>query len=77
MQISYKRIAVCYFFVVLLLFICTFRVFSVMKHKEYKQVADQTSRRVVELDFSRGTIFDTNMSPITNAKEVYKTDIIL
>jgi len=71
MQISYKRIAACYFFVVLLLFICTFRVFSVMKHKEYKQVADQTSRRVVELDFSRGTIFDTNMSPITNAKEVY------
>ncbi len=71
MQISYKRIAACYFMVVLLLFICTFRVFSVMRHKEYKQVADQTSRRVVELDFSRGTIFDTNMSPITNAKEIY------
>ena len=75
MRISYKRIAACYFMVVLLLFICIFRVFSVMSHKNYKQAADQISRRVVELDYSRGTIFDTNMNKITNAKEIYNVVI--
>ncbi|MBQ1186292.1 MAG: penicillin-binding protein 2 [Clostridia bacterium] len=71
MQISYKRVAVCYFLVVILLFICAFRVFSVMNKEDYKQTAEQISSRVINLEYSRGTIFDCNMNPITNAKEVY------
>ncbi len=71
MSISYKRIAVCYFLVVMLLFICAFRVFSVMSKEDYKQAAEQVSRRVIYLDNSRGTIFDTNMNRLTNAKEIY------
>lgn len=71
MNISYKRIAVCYFLVVMLLFICAFRVFSVMSREEYAQAAEQVSRRVINLDNSRGTIFDTNMNRLTNAKEIY------
>ena len=43
MQISYKRVAVCYFLVVILLFICAFRVFSVMNKEDYKQTAEQIS----------------------------------
>lgn len=71
MSISYKRIAVCYFLIVALLFICAFRVFAVMSREDYKQAAEQVSRRVITLDNSRGTIFDTNMNRLTNAKEIY------
>ncbi|MBQ5910489.1 MAG: penicillin-binding protein 2 [Clostridia bacterium] len=75
MTVSYKRVAACYFLVVILLFICAFRVFSVMNKESYKQTAEQTSRRTVNLEYSRGTIFDCNMEPITNAKEIYNVII--
>ena len=71
MNISYKRIGVCYCLVVVLLFICAFRVFLVMNKENYKQAAEQISRRVVSFAKSRGTIFDANMEPITNATEIY------
>lgn len=71
MRISYRRIAVCYFMVVTLLFICVLRIFSVMNKENYRQAAEQTSRRVVSLNYSRGTIFDANMDRITNAQTVY------
>ena len=71
MSISYKRIAVCYFLIVSLLFICAFRVFAIMSREDYKQAAEQVSRRVITLDNSRGTIFDTNMNRLTNTKEIY------
>ena len=71
MKISYKRVALCYFLMVALLFVCCFRVLSVMNKEKYKQAAEQTSRRVVSLDFSRGSIFDANMNRITNEKEIY------
>ncbi len=71
MNISYKRIAVCYFLVIVLLFVCAFRIFSVMNRERYKEAAEQISRRVISLDFSRGSIFDANMNKITNATEMY------
>lgn len=71
MSLSLKRIALCYFLCVALLFVCAFRVFSVMSKENYKQVAEQTSQRAIDLDFGRGTIFDANMNRITNANEIY------
>ena len=71
MSLSLKRIALCYFLCVVLLFVCAFRIFSVMSRDNYRQVAEQTSRRVIDLEFSRGTIFDTNMNRITNSNEIY------
>ncbi len=71
MSVSYKRMVACYILAALLMFICIFRVFTVMKEEKYLQAAESESKRVVSLNYSRGTVFDCNMKRITNAQEVY------
>lgn len=71
MRISYKRVAICYFLVALMMFVCVFRVFTVMKDETYAAAAESERKRTVTLNYSRGSIFDCNMQRITNSKSVY------
>lgn len=71
MSVSYKRIAACYILAALLMFICVFRVFTVMRQEKYLAAAENESRRTVALNYSRGTVFDCNMNRITNSQTVW------
>ncbi len=71
MSVSYKRMAACYILAALLMFICVFRVFTVMRQEKYLAAAENESKRTVALNYSRGTIFDCNMNRITNAQTVW------
>ena len=75
MRVSYKRVAVCYLLVVLLLFICVFRIFTVMRNEKYSAAAEDFRNFSLSIGFSRGTVYDCNMSPITNQKQTVKAVI--
>ena len=75
MRLSYKRVAVCYLLVVLLLFICVCRVFTVMRNERYSAAAEEMRNFRLSLGYSRGTVYDCNMSPITNQKDTVQAVI--
>ncbi len=67
MDFSYKRVASCYALALILMFICILRVYAVATNENYALASlNERTRRVV-LARSRGTVFDTNMQPLTNA----------
>ena len=66
-MVSYKRLATCYFLVLLLMFICAFRVCAIMREEKYASAAENERTRTVTLNHIRGTVFDCNMERITNA----------
>lgn len=71
MFVSYKRVAVCYLMVTVLMFICVFRVYAIAKNENYKDAAESETIRKITLNQSRGTIFDCNMNRITNSQSLY------
>lgn len=73
MQICYKRVAVCYFLVVVMLLVCILRIFAIATNEEYSQVAQNESRRVITVGKSRGTIYDCKMNKLTNERIEYYT----
>ncbi len=66
----YKRIILAYALAVIMLFICVLRVTAIAIEPKYAKAAQSESLRTVTLNFSRGTIFDCNMTRITNQKNV-------
>lgn len=68
MSVSYKRVALCYFMAVVLFFVCVLRVSVVAVTPEYAKAAVGERSRKIVLSYKRGTIFDTNMTPLTNAR---------
>ncbi len=65
-----KRIILCYIFAVVMLFVCVLRVCFIAVEPKYSAAAKNESSRVVKINFSRGTIFDSDMERITNKKNV-------
>ena len=68
MPVSYKRVALCYFMAVVLFFVCVLRVCVVAVTPEYAKAAEGERSRKIVLSYKRGTIFDANMKPLTNAQ---------
>ncbi len=64
-----KRTAFCFFFIVLLLFICFLRVFAIILSPKYKVTASEGHYYILDAGKARGTIYDRNMHPITNKEE--------
>ena len=64
-----RRTAFCFFVIVLLLFICFLRIFSIILSPKYKVTASEGHHYIIDAGNLRGTIFDRNMHPITNAEE--------
>ena len=65
-----KRIIFCYIFAVVMLLVCVLRVAAIAVEPKYSSAAKNESSRVVKINFSRGTVFDSNMERITNKKNV-------
>ena len=61
------RSAVCYFLVILLLLSCILRV-AVINTKGYDRVCAEQSEYKIKVSRIRGTIYDSNMLPLTNNK---------
>ena len=66
MSSFYKRVAVCYLLVVVLLFVCVARVAVVATTPKYSQAAESERSRKITFGYRRGTIFDCNMERLTN-----------
>ena len=62
------RAAVCYFLVLFLLFSCVLRV-AVIDSKGYDKVSAEQSAYKIKVCRVRGTIYDSNMLPLTNNKK--------
>ncbi len=71
MSSYHKRVAACYFLIVAIMFICILRLCTIVLDPKYKTVAETASSKKISIGFSRGTIYDTNGTPLTNAKIVY------
>ena len=69
MSVSYKRVALCYSLSLFLMFLCILRVYAAAVDTEYAAAAINERTRKIVLSRSRGTIFDCNMKPLTNADE--------
>ena len=64
-----RRTAFCFFIIVLLLFVCFLRIFSIILSPKYKVTASEGHHYILDAGNLRGTIFDRNMHPITNEGE--------
>ncbi len=71
MNSYHKRIAICYFLIVAMMFVCVLRLCAIALDEKYKTVAEIASSKKISLGYSRGTIYDSNQTPITNAKKIY------
>lgn len=69
MRISYKRVAVCYTLVIIMMFVCILRVCAISTAERYAEAAESESSRKIVLTQNRGTVFDCNMQRLTNEKE--------
>lgn len=69
MVVSYKRIAVCYSVIVIMLFICVLRVYAISTSETYLEAAEGVNSRKIVLSRDRGTVFDCNMKRLTNERE--------
>ena len=65
----HKRIAVCFFVIVILLFVCFLRVCAITLSPKYKVSSSQGHFYTLDAGNVRGTIFDRNMHPLTNQSE--------
>lgn len=70
MSTTEKRVVICYALAVIMLFICVLRVFAIINDPKYFEATWSTSSRTVTLNYSRGSIFDTNNQRLTNGKNV-------
>ena len=64
-----RRTAFCFFIIVLLLFVCFLRIFTIILSPKYKVAASEGHHYIIDAGNLRGTVFDRNMHPITNAGE--------
>lgn len=66
---SQKRVAFCFFVIVILLFVCFLRVCAIVLSPKYKVSASEGHFYTLDAGNVRGTIFDRNMHPLTNQNE--------
>ena len=67
----HKRVALCYFLIVATMFVCILRLCTIFVDPNYKTVAETASSKKISIGYSRGTIYDTFGTPLTNTKIVY------
>ena len=68
-----KRTAICFLVLLLLMFLTVIRLASIMTSDEYLTAANEQSTRRITVKTKRGTIFSSNMTPLTNSEERYAT----
>ena len=68
-----KRTVTCFLVLLLLMFLTILRLFYIMTSEEYYLAANEQSTRRISVKLKRGTIFSTNMEPISNSVENYAT----
>ncbi len=61
-----QRSALCFFIIVVLLFVCCLRVFTIAVSPEYSLAANEQSSYTLTLAGARGTVYDRNMRALTN-----------
>ncbi len=71
LQLSERRVAVCYFMLVTAMFLIIMRIVNIALDPEFQTAATANSVHTVKVSRQRGTIFDCNMKPITNATKKY------
>ena len=69
MSSYYKRTAVCFVLILLLMALCGARVFVIASDGQLKLAATNQSTRRVSVGISRGTIYDCNKVPLTEVNK--------
>ncbi|MDD6479241.1 MAG: penicillin-binding transpeptidase domain-containing protein [Oscillospiraceae bacterium] len=62
------RVIICFFLIMLGFLSCILRIFVISTKEDYKNAATKQSSKRIEIVKLRGTIFDCNRIPITNAE---------
>lgn len=70
---SEKRVGICYFLFLVSMFLVILRIVNLAFDPRLQSVGNSNSVRSVTVTQQRGTIFDSNMQPITNSKSKYLT----
>lgn len=68
-----KRVGVSYFLFLVSMFLVIMRIANLMLDPKLQSVGNTNSIRTISVGIQRGTIFDSNMNPITNSKKKYIT----
>lgn len=68
-----KRTAICFLILMLLMFLTIIRLVSIMTSDKYLAAANQQSTRKISVKNKRGTIFSSDMTPISNVGETFAT----
>ena len=68
-----KRTAICFLLLLAFMFLVVIRLISIMNTEKYFLAANEQSTRKITVALKRGTIFSSNMTPITNDTENYAT----
>lgn len=68
-----KRTAICFLCLLIVMFLVVIRLISIMTSEKYLLAANEQSTRKISVKLKRGTIFSSNMTPITNDTENYAT----
>lgn len=63
------RGAFCFFMILTLLLVGTLRIITVAKDERYYNAAAKQNTYSLKIGYNRGTIFDTNMQPLTNGEK--------
>ncbi len=71
MKTVHRRVAFCYFTVLVAMFLTVLRVVDIALDPRYFATANSTASRSITITGQRGTIYDCNMEPLTNSKENY------
>lgn len=68
-----KRTAICFLILLALMFLTIIRLVSIMTSERYLSAANEQSTRRITVKNKRGTVFSSDMTPISNSDERFAT----
>lgn len=68
-----KRTVICFLSLLILMFLTVVRLAAIMTSSEYQTAANEQSTRRISVKAKRGTIFSSDMTPLTNSQEKFAT----